>query len=58
MPAMSEPGHFLLVACADVAAGGMNARPGGRAFVSLPALIAAGVPSAQVNASSTMALSP
>ncbi len=36
----------------------MNALAGGGSFVSLPALIAAGVPSVQANASSTMALFP
>jgi len=41
MLAMSEPSHLLLVACVDLAAGGKNALAGGRAFVSLPALIAA-----------------
>lgn len=39
-------------------AGGMNALAGGGSFVSLPALIAAGVPSVQANASSTVALFP
>jgi hypothetical protein len=36
----------------------MNALAGGGTFVSLPALIAAGVPSVQANASSTVALFP
>ena len=36
----------------------MNALAGGGSFVSLPALIAAGVPSVQANASSTVALFP
>lgn len=36
----------------------MNALAGGGSFVSLPALIAAGVPSLQANASSTVALFP
>lgn len=36
----------------------MNALAGGGSFVSLPALIAAGLPSAQANASSTVALLP
>lgn len=36
----------------------MNALAGGGSFVSLPALIAAGVPSVQANASSTVALYP
>src|SRR3984957_12459770 len=36
----------------------MNALAGGGSFVSLPALIAAGLPSVQANASSTVALFP
>src|SRR5262245_43842094 len=36
----------------------MNALAGGGSFVTLPALIAAGVPSVQANASSTVALVP
>ncbi len=39
-------------------AGAMNALAGGGTFVTLPALIAAGVPSVQANASSTVALFP
>jgi uncharacterized membrane protein YfcA len=43
---------------AGFVAGAMNALAGGGSFVSLPALIAAGVPSVQANASSTVALFP
>lgn len=43
---------------AGLLAGTMNALAGGGSFVSLPALIAAGVPSVQANASSTVALWP
>ncbi len=43
---------------AGLLAGAMNALAGGGSFVSLPALIAAGVPSVQANASSTVALWP
>ncbi len=50
--------HFILVACAGLLAGAMNALAGGGSFVSLPAMIAAGVPSVQANASSTVALYP
>src|SRR6201999_4211717 len=50
--------NLFLVAGAGLAAGGMNALAGGGSFVSLPALIAAGVPSVQANASSTVALLP
>lgn len=43
---------------AGLLAGAMNALAGGGSFVSLPALIAVGVPSVQANASSTVALLP
>ncbi|QDQ80372.1 sulfite exporter TauE/SafE family protein [Paraburkholderia megapolitana] len=49
---------LLLVAGAGFIAGAMNALAGGGSFVSLPALIFAGVPSVQANASSTVALFP
>jgi uncharacterized membrane protein YfcA len=50
--------HLLFVAGAGLVAGAMNALAGGGSFVSLPAMIAAGVPSVQANASSTVALLP
>jgi uncharacterized membrane protein YfcA len=50
--------HFLGLAGAGLAAGAMNALAGGGSFVSLPAMIAAGVPSVQANTSSTVALFP
>jgi len=50
--------HLPLLLFAGFAAGAMNALAGGGSFVSLPALIAAGVPSVQANASSTVALYP
>ena len=50
--------NLFLVAGAGLLAGGMNALAGGGSFVTLPALIAAGVPSVQANASSTVALFP
>lgn len=50
--------HFLLIAGAGLVAGAMNALAGGGSFVSLPALIAAGVPSVLANTSSTVALFP
>ena len=43
---------------AGMLAGAMNSLAGGGSFVSLPALIAAGIPSVQANASSTVALWP
>jgi uncharacterized membrane protein YfcA len=49
---------MILVFSAGVVAGAMNALAGGGSFVSLPALIAAGVPPIQANASSTVALFP
>jgi uncharacterized protein len=48
---------FLLLG-AGLAAGAMNALAGGGSFVTLPALIIAGVPSVSANASSTVALYP
>jgi uncharacterized protein len=48
----------LLLALAGLLAGSMNALAGGGSFVTLPALIAAGVPSVAANASSTVALYP
>lgn len=49
---------MILVFTAGCVAGGMNALAGGGSFVSLPALIAAGVPPVQANTSSTVALFP
>jgi uncharacterized membrane protein YfcA len=48
----------FLIAGAGFAAGGMNALAGGGSFVTLPALIAAGLPSVTANTSSTVALFP
>ncbi|MGO4325782.1 sulfite exporter TauE/SafE family protein [Cupriavidus sp. 2TAF22] len=48
----------LLLSLAGLTAGAMNALAGGGSFVSLPAMIATGVPSVQANASSTVALFP
>ncbi len=50
--------HVLLIAGAGLLAGAMNALAGGGSFVTIPALIAAGIPSVQANASSTVALLP
>jgi hypothetical protein len=49
---------LYLVAAAGLLAGMMNALAGGGSFVTLPALIAAGVPSVNANTSSTVALYP
>jgi uncharacterized membrane protein YfcA len=49
---------FVLTFLAGILAGAMNALAGGGSFVSLPALLAAGVPPVQANASSTVALFP
>jgi len=48
----------LILAAAGLLAGAMNALAGGGSFVSLPVLIAAGVPSVTANATSTVALWP
>lgn len=52
---MNDP---LLLLGAGLLAGAMNAAAGGGTFVSLPALIFAGVPSVGANTSSTVALFP
>jgi uncharacterized protein len=49
---------LLFLAGAGFLGGAMNALAGGGSFVTLPALIAAGVPSVPANASSTVALYP
>ncbi len=49
---------LFLVAGAGFIAGMMNALAGGGSFVTLPALIAAGVPSVNANTTSTVALYP
>lgn len=49
---------MILTFSAGIVAGAMNALAGGGSFVSLPALIAAGVPPVQANTSSTVALFP
>jgi uncharacterized membrane protein YfcA len=47
-----------MLAAAGMAGGAMNALAGGGSFVTLPAMIAAGIPSVAANASSTVALYP
>lgn len=49
---------LILVAGAGLLGGAMNAIAGGGSFVTLPALVAAGVPSLSANATSTVALVP
>lgn len=49
---------LLMLLGAGIVAGAMNALTGGGSFVSLPAMIAAGLPSVEANASSTVALYP
>jgi uncharacterized membrane protein YfcA len=49
---------FILVALAAFAAGFINAVAGGGSFLTFPALIAAGLPPIDANASSTVALFP
>ena len=50
--------EMLVVGIAGLAAGAMNAAAGGGSFVSVPALIYAGIPSVSSNMSSTIALYP
>jgi len=50
--------QVLLLVGAGLAAGAMNALAGGGSFVTLPALVVAGVPSVSANASSAVALYP
>ena len=50
--------NFILLLVAGLVAGAMNAAAGGGSFVTLPAMIFAGVPSIEANASSTVALFP
>ena len=50
--------EVLLLAGAGCLAGAMNALAGGGSFLTLPALIAIGVPSVNANASSSLALFP
>jgi uncharacterized membrane protein YfcA len=50
--------HLLFLFGAGLLGAMMNALAGGGSFVTLPALIAVGVPSVQANASSTVALWP
>ena len=49
---------LLFVAAAGLLGGGMNAVAGGGSFVTLPALVAVGVPSLDANATNTVALVP
>jgi uncharacterized membrane protein YfcA len=55
---MASMHDLLLVAAAGVIAGVMNALAGGGSFVTLPVLIAIGLPSVVANATSTVALLP
>jgi hypothetical protein len=49
---------IFLIAGAGFVGGTMNAIAGGGSFVTLPALMTAGVPALNANASSTVALVP
>lgn len=51
-------GSAFLMIGAGLAAGAMNAAAGGGTFVSIPAMVAAGIPAVAANASSTVALLP
>ncbi len=50
--------EYVWVALAGLLAGAMNAAAGGGTFVTVPALIAAGVPSVSANMTSTIAMCP
>ena len=50
--------EILVIAAAGMLGGGMNALAGGGSFVTLPVLVAAGVPSLNANATNTVALVP
>ena len=50
--------RLLMLASAGLVGGAMNALAGGGSFVTLPAMIAADIPSVNANASSTVALYP
>lgn len=50
--------EVVLLVLAGVLGGAMNAVAGGGSFVTMPALLAAGLPATQANASSTVALFP
>ena len=58
MPSIPAMESIFLIFLAGLVAGAMNALAGGGSFVSLPALIAAGVPPVYANTSSTVALFP
>ncbi len=53
-----DTSQAALLAGAGLLAGAMNAAAGGGSFVTLPALVAVGVPPVEANASSTVALFP
>jgi uncharacterized membrane protein YfcA len=53
-----EIGSVLVLLLAGLLAGGLNAAAGGGSFVTIPALVALGLPSVAANASSTVALLP
>ena len=53
-----DPTVWLLLLGAGLLAGAMNALAGGGSFFTLPALVLAGVPALDANASSTVALLP
>src|SRR3712207_5361053 len=51
-------GSALILSGAGLLAGALNAAAGGGSFVTIPALVFAGLPSVAANASSTVALLP
>jgi uncharacterized protein len=55
---MFDPAMLMLLFAAGLAGGAMNALAGGGTFATMPALIAAGLPSPIANATSIVALQP
>jgi uncharacterized protein len=53
-----DTGSALILFAAGLLAGAMNAAAGGGSFVTIPAMVAVGLPSVAANASSTVALLP
>ena len=53
-----EIGSALVLSGAGLLAGALNTAAGGGSFVTIPAMVSAGLPSVAANASSTIALLP
>ena len=55
---LNEPSHLILLLAAAFVAGALNAVAGGGSFLTLPALVFAGMPPVVANATGTVALLP